>query len=86
MKVKIILIVICALGTIPKGLVKWQEDLEIKGQEKTIQTTALLRLVKLLRSVLEAEETCCHSNSSERQSINADVKKNSKMNNNNNAH
>ena len=34
-----ILIVICALGTIPKRLVKWVEVLEIRGRAETIQTT-----------------------------------------------
>ena len=39
----VIPIVIGALGTIPKGLEKGLEDLEIGGQVKTIQTTVLLR-------------------------------------------
>ena len=34
-------IVIGVLGAIPKGLVKVQEDLKIRGQVQTIQTTAL---------------------------------------------
>ena len=46
-------IVISALRTILKGLVKGLEDLEIIGQIKTIQTTALLRLAWILRRVLE---------------------------------
>ena len=41
MKVAVILIVIGALGTVTKGLVKELEDLEIRGRVKTIQTTAL---------------------------------------------
>ena len=40
MKVMVIPIVIGALGTIPKGLVKGLENLEIRGQGLTIQTTA----------------------------------------------
>ena len=36
-KVMVIIIVIGALGTIPKGLVKWIEDVEIWGQVETIQ-------------------------------------------------
>ena len=40
------------LGIIPKGLVKGQEDLEIRGQEETIQTTALVRLARITMSVL----------------------------------
>ena len=39
MKVIVILIVIGALGTIPKGLVKGLEDLEIRGQVETMETT-----------------------------------------------
>ena len=37
----VIPIVIGALGTIPKGLVKGQADLGIRGQVETIQTAAL---------------------------------------------
>ena len=49
----VIPIVISALGIIPKGLVNRLEDLEIRVQMKTIQTTALLRSDRILRSVLE---------------------------------
>ena len=44
MEVTIKPIVIGALGTVTKGLVQGLEDLEIMGQEETVQTTALLRL------------------------------------------
>ena len=53
MKVTIIPIVIGAFGTVTKGLLKGLEDLEVDGQVKTIQTTALLKTAKILRSVLE---------------------------------
>ena len=53
MKVTVIPVVIGALGTISKGLVKGVEDLEIRGQVETIQTTALSRSAKILRRVLE---------------------------------
>ena len=53
MKVTIVPIVIGALGTITKGLLKGLEDLEIGGREETIQTTALLRTARILRRVLE---------------------------------
>ena len=43
LKVTVIPIKICALGTIPKILVKGLEDLEIRGQVETIQSTASLR-------------------------------------------
>ena len=35
----VITIVVGALGTIPKGLTKGMEDLEIRGLVETIQTT-----------------------------------------------
>ena len=53
MKVTIVPIVICALGTITKGLLKGLEDLEIGGRVETIQTTALLRSARILRRVLK---------------------------------
>ena len=53
MKVTIVPIVIYALGTITKGLLKPLEDLEIGGRLETIQTTALLRMARILRWVLE---------------------------------
>ena len=71
MKVAVIPIVIGALWTIPKGFVKGLEDLEIRGQVQTIQTTALLRSPKTLRVL---EESYFLSNSSEKSSTNAGVK------------
>ena len=53
MKVTIVQIVIGALGTITKGLLKGLEDLEIGRRVETIQTTALLRTARILRRVLE---------------------------------
>ena len=53
MKVTIVPIVIGALGTITKGLLKGLKDLEIGGWVETIQTTALLRKARILRQVLE---------------------------------
>ena len=52
MKVMIVPIVIGALGTITKRLLKGLEDLEIGGRVETIQTTALLRTARILRRVL----------------------------------
>ena len=43
----------CNWYTWIKGLVKRLEDLEIRGQVETIQTTALLRSSRILRRVLE---------------------------------
>ena len=52
-RVMVIPIVIGALGTITKGLVQGQEHLEIRGLVETIQTTGLLRSVRIPRRVLE---------------------------------
>ena len=52
MKVTIVPIVIGALGTVTKGLLKSLDDLEIGGRVETIQTTALLRTARILRRVL----------------------------------
>ena len=53
MKVTIVPIVIGALGTITKGLLKGLQDLEVGGRVETIQMTALLRMARILRRVLE---------------------------------
>ena len=53
MKVTIIPIVIGAFGTVTKGLLKVLEDLEVGGRVETIQTTALLKTVRMQRRVLE---------------------------------
>ena len=84
MKVTIVPIVIGAFGTITKGLLKDLEDLEIGGRVETIQTTALLRTARILRRVMETWRTCCHSNSSVKPSVNADVKNSKREYNNNN--
>ena len=57
-----------------KGSTKaWKGDWKNFKSERieTILTTVLLKLARILRGVLD---TCCHSDSSERQSTNADVK------------
>ena len=51
MKVALIPVVIGALKTILKDLV--EENLEIRGQVETIQTTALFRWIRILKRVLE---------------------------------
>ena len=53
MKVTFVPIVIGALGTITKGLLKGLEDLEIGGRVETIQTKALLRTARIIRRFLE---------------------------------
>ena len=52
MKVTVIPTVTGVLGTIPKGLVKGQENLEIR-QVEIFQTRALSRSTRILRKVLE---------------------------------
>ena len=52
-KVTIVPIVIGALGTITKGLLKGLEDLEVGGRVETFQTIVLLRTARILRRVLE---------------------------------
>ena len=53
MKVTIVPVVIVAFGTITKGLLKGLEDLEVGGRVETIQTTALLRMARIMRRVIE---------------------------------
>ena len=53
MKVTIVPIVIGALGTITKGLLKGLGDLEVGGRVENIQMTALKRTTRILRRVLE---------------------------------
>ena len=80
-KVTVIPIVTGTLGTVTKGLIKGQEDMEIRGGVDTIQITALLRSVRREESCRH-EETCFHSNSSGKLSANTGVK-NSQDNDNN---
>ena len=53
MKVTIVPIVIGALGPMTKRLLKGMVELEVGGGVETIQMTALLRMVRILRRVLE---------------------------------
>ena len=52
-KVTVIPIVSGALGSVTKGLVQGLEGLEIRGRVETIQTTALLRAIRILRRVVD---------------------------------
>ena len=67
----IIPIVVDAFGTVTKGLLKGLEDLQVGDRVETIQTTALLKTVRI---PWKLEETCCHSISSEIPSAYAYVK------------
>ena len=53
MKVTIVTIVIGALGTITKGLLKGLEDLEVDGRVEAIQMTVLLKTARMLGRVVE---------------------------------
>ena len=53
MLVTIIPIVMGAFGIVIKGLLKGLNDLEVGERVETIQTTTLLRTVKILRRVVE---------------------------------
>ena len=75
MKVMNILIVTGALGTIPKVLVKWLEDLE-KTEEK-LRPSRLQHYEdrpEYWEESWRLEETCCHSDSREGLSANAGLK------------
>ena len=54
MKVTVIPMIIGALGTIPKEMINGLEDLEIRERVETIQTTGLMRSVRILTRVLES--------------------------------
>ena len=70
MRVTVIPIVIGALDIVTKELVQVLEDLEIRRGQEIIQTTALLRLVRILRRVLETKRRC-RSNFGEKLSADA---------------
>ena len=53
MKALIVPTVIGAFSTVTEGLLKGLKDLEVGGRVDTIQTTALLKTVRILRRVLE---------------------------------
>ena len=89
MKVTEIPILNGALGTVTKGLVPGLEHLEIRGRVKTLQDWKTYKSKDKWRPFKlqhykdrpeyweeswRLEETCCHSNSSEKPSANADVK------------
>ena len=80
MKVTVIPIVIGALGTVSKGLVKGLEDLEIWEQRETIKTAALLIGHNIEKSPRDSGVTYCHLDSVEKPPINAGVKNSQKSN------
>ena len=82
MRVTIVPIVIGAFGTVTKGLLKGLEDLEVGGRVETIQH--YWQRPEYGEESWRLEETCCHSNSSQKPSANTDVKNFQRLNNNNN--
>ena len=74
MRLKLIPIVVCAFGTVPKGLEKRPEQLEIKGRIETLPTIALFRSARILRRVLETWVDSYHLDSSERPPADMGVK------------
>ena len=80
MKGTVILIEIGALGTITKGLVQGQEDLEIMERVEP----SCWDLPEYWEESWRFEKTCCHSDYGEKTSANAGVKISQRRNNNNN--
>ena len=56
LRMTVIPVVIAALGTVPKGLERGLEELEISGRIETTQITALLRCATILLGVLKTWE------------------------------
>ena len=52
MRVTVVLIVIGALGTVPKIFFKNIAELEIRGQIETLETTAIVKSLRILRVLL----------------------------------
>ena len=71
MRVLVIPIVVDALRTVIKSSGKRLKELETRERIETKQTRALLRSVLYPEVSLRLEETYCHSDSSERPTINA---------------
>ena len=84
MKVTIVPIVIGALGTITKGLLKGLEELEVGRRVETIQTTALPRTARIMRQVLETWGDLLSLKFQWKPSANTDVKNSKGVDNNNN--
>ena len=59
-------VTIIPIGTVTKGLLKGLEDLEVGGWMEIIETTAFLKMARILRRVLETWGDLLYSNSSEK--------------------
>ena len=78
MKVTIVPILIGALGTVTKGLLKGLEDLEVGGRVEIIQMTALLRTARILRRVQETWGDLLSLNVKNSRGVNNNTQKNCK--------
>ena len=74
MQVTIIPIVIGAFGTVTKGLLKGLEDMEVADGGRPSKRQYFWERTEYWEESWRLEETCCHSDSSERPSAYADVK------------
>ena len=76
MQETLIPIVICTLSTVTKGLLKGLEELEIrkKSEWRSFKLQHYEDRLEYREESLRLEETCCHSNSSEKQSVNDGMK------------
>ena len=81
MKVTIIPIVICAFGTVTKGLLKGLEDWEYEEEWRPSKLQHYWERPEYWAESWRLEETYCHSNSSERPSTNTDLKNSQEVNN-----
>ena len=76
-------IAIRTLGTVTKRMVKGVEELEIRGQIETIQTSILLRWARIRRRVVEICGDLLSLQLSKKPSANFVVKNSQGINNNN---
>ena len=67
-------LLIGALGTVTKGLLKEMEDLEVGDEWRPPKILHYWERPDYWKESWRLEETCCHSDSSEKSSGNADVK------------
>ena len=74
MKMTVIPIVIGMLSTVTKGLVQGLKELEIRTQWRPSKWQNCWDWPEYWEDSWRLEETCCHSNSSERSSADASVK------------
>ena len=82
-KLTIIPIVIGTFGTVTKGLLNGLEDLEVGDEWRPSKQQHYWERPEYWEESWRLEETCCHTNSSEKPSALADVKNSHWVDNNN---